>query len=372
MRNDNVDGVYSIEDWQKFERSKDDALDKYGYKNNGNNKDGEALRENKDEKKRSNGTPSYAGTNTIRSYPDPTRNHISPPRKMSSTSNPVYFVRVGKTGSTSMDKLMPKLLEESGRKYIGGNHFDWSFVQIHERERAAMSHTDGNIDADDGYNRSEYDVSANADVITFLRHPLSRAASQFYFSKGLPWAKRAKARFVQQTFNEWIINPGNFSQPISDGEGGVRYLAGIFKVHKKGDGWVKTDRLNTDYKEYLRQNKTAACLRAAERLDQTAWFGLLEDADRSMKLLQLTLDLDDVPAMPKHNKGRYGKDDPKPSAEAIGIVSKHIPQDLWLYEYATRLFEARWEYFASLNENGDGVYVHPELPPLPAFDNITT
>ena len=34
------------------------------------------------------------------------------PRKMSSTSNPIYFVHIGKTGGTSMDKLMLKLLKE--------------------------------------------------------------------------------------------------------------------------------------------------------------------------------------------------------------------------------------------------------------------
>ncbi len=286
---------------------------------------------------------------------------MSPPRKMSSTSNPVYLVRVGKTGSTSMRSLMKDLLKNTSKEFIGTKHFDWSYIQIREQIRNTI-HNDITTSRT---RNDEYDVSTDADVITFLRHPVSRAVSQFYFSKQLPWARKSKVKFLPQTFNEWIVDPGNFLQPLSDGEGGVRYLAGAFRTPKNGQGWVKTDGLNTDYKAYLRQNKTAACLRAAERLDQTVYFGILEDADRSMKLLQLTLDLDDVPTMPRSNKGRKGKRDPKPSAEAVEIVAKYIPQDLWLYEYATRLFEARWEYFTSLNENGDGVYVHPELPPLP-------
>eukprot|EP00980_Cylindrotheca_fusiformis_P012765 scaffold3120_cov73-Cylindrotheca_fusiformis.AAC.1 len=45
------------------------------------------------------------------------------------------------------------------------------------------------------------------------------------------------------------------------------------------------------------------------------------------------------------------------------MIAKYVPADLWLYEYAKRLFEARYDHFI----NGINEYVHPELPPLPNF-----
>ena len=81
-----------------------------------------------------------------------------------------------------------------------------------------------------------------------------------------------------------------------------------------------------------------------------------------MKLLQLTMDLEDVPTMPKLNSAK--DKNPPPSEEAIELVKKNVPKDMWLYEYAKRLFEARWDYF-----NGKGSYIHPQLPPLPDFDD---
>ena len=80
-----------------------------------------------------------------------------------------------------------------------------------------------------------------------------------------------------------------------------------------------------------------------------------------MKLLQLTLGLEVAPVLPKENS-KTGSH-PKPSDETVKKIEKYIPKDLWLYEFAKRLFEARWEYFTG----GNCVYVPPELPPLPDF-----
>ncbi len=275
---------------------------------------------------------------------------------MSFTSNPIYFLHIGKTGGTSLDSLMMKHLSRSHRKYFGKLHFDWSYIQKKQKENA-LSHrvnVEG-IDDHEGYN----DVYENADVITFLRHPMSRAISQFHFSQTLRWAKKQNAQFIHMTFDEWIKNPGTFRQPIA--EVAVEFLAGL---SGKG-GYIKTDEVNSDFKKYLRQNRTAACLLAAERLDKTTWFGILEDVDRSMKLLQLTMDWDETPTMKKLNRGP--KKNPQPSEEALAKVREYLPQDLWLYEYAQRLFEARWDYFT--NANGNGTYIHPQLPPLPKFED---
>lgn len=279
---------------------------------------------------------------------------------MSSTNNTIYFLHIGKTGGTSMDHLMDQQILGKGtmydvkmadaiarvrnrlksgqaptkRRYIGHKHFDWTYIETHQKENY-------------GYDEPEF--ANHTDVITILRHPVSRSVSQFYFSKGLPFAINHNHTFIRQTLGQYLCNPGLWRQPIEDGSSGVLWLAGT--------------EIETKTSTYLRSNKTAWCLVAAERLDQTLWFALFEDFERSLKLLQLTLDLAVIPKILKLNEAR--ETNPSPSEEEVRMLEKFFPSDLWLYEYAQRLFEARWDYFVNGNE-----YVHPELPPLPAFSDV--
>lgn len=204
------------------------------------------------------------------------------------------------------------------------------------------------------------DVGRYTDVVTFIRNPVSRSISQFYFGQTLPWAKKSNASFLNQSLEEYIHDPNKtWMQPLNDGEGGVDFLTGVFHP----GGWVLTDGIESEQKEYLRQNKTAACLLAAERLEQTVWFGLLEDIDRSMKLLEVSFGLDFTPVLPKRNSAKKQYDDP--SKELKLLIEQQLPKDMWLYEFALRLFEARWNYVMQVN--GQNEYVPPELPPLPDF-----
>ena len=318
-------------------------------------------------------------------------------RKMRDTSNPIYFIHIGKAGGSSIDNMFRKYrkTKKISKKYWGFNHFDWSFIEMDHAVKMynskSMNKTTDEITFNrDGQVRNTYnskssktahdnldvertandrdkkmpdlntlkrareglDVGHTADVITFIRHPVSRSISQFYYSKTLPWAKK----ILNQTIEEYVHDSNKtWFQPVNDGEGAVDFLAGIFHP----GGWVKTDETDSETKKYLRRNKTAACLIAANRLEQTVWFGLLEDVDRSMKLLQISLGLEHTPSLPKKNTAR--RQYPIPSDEIKLEIENHLPKDMWLYEYAKRLFEARWKYFIE-----DLDYVPPvELPPLP-------
>lgn len=72
--------------------------------------------------------------------------------------------------------------------------------------------------------------------------------------------------------------------------------------------------------------------------------------------------LDFVPTMPKDNSSHDGHS--APSQETKDKIEKYLPKDLWLYEYAKRLFDARWDCFTGVS----CTYIPPELPPLPHFD----
>lgn len=275
-------------------------------------------------------------------------------RKLKDTFNPIYFLHIGKAGGTSIDRLMKHYgkIAHTSKEYIGFEHFDWSYIQMDVMENFLTQP----IALEDV---ERLDVSHIADVITFLRNPVSRSVSQFYYSKTLKWSRKANASFISQTLEEYVHDPNKtWFQPLNDGEGGVDFLSGIFKANS----WVMSDNIESDAKEYLRRNKTAACLLSAERLEQTVWFGLLEDVDRSMKLLQISMGLAEVPELLKKNTAKIHY--PAPSNETKKEIERLLPKDMWLYAFAKRLFEARWNYFMGVD---GGVYVSPELPPLPEF-----
>ena len=299
-----------------------------------------------------------AATNTAT-----TQNRL-PPRKMIDTNFPIYFMHVGKTGGSSLNSLLTSLNRNRklGGKYYfkrGQNHFDWSFIQQH---RLSFNITTRKVvskeSAKEPHLVEEYDVTKDADVLTFLRHPVQRSISQFYYAIQLHNHKKKEGedspQWTLQTMDEYMNDANKtFMQPLADGEGGVRYLAGAWK---NNDWLFASDE--SEMKRYLRNNKTAAVLRAVERLDSTTWFGLLEYKDQSLKLLQLTLGLNEPLRLTRSHMGTYEE----PSQATKDKIREHLPQDMWLYEYAKRLFEARWEYFAR-----GGTYKHPELPPLPNF-----
>jgi hypothetical protein len=321
------------------------------------------------------------------------RSRSSPPRKMSDSPStyPVYFIHIGKAGGTSVDDLMTRIFKCSNRSYVGRVHYDWSYIRHRERLRRRTI-TIGNMDddeyrehfrGDNGYHfdDDDDDVTSSADVVTFLRYPVSRALSQFEYSKTQPWAIGTNASFLTQTLDEYLDDEHKtWMQPISDGESGTDWLAGIFPSEDDGGGWILTDGKETRTKARLRSNRTASALLAARRLEKTAWFGLLEDVTRSMELLSATLGLQYVPIFPMQNSriGRNvrggggggkggGKEEGQPplSVETTRKIESYVPGDLWLYEYATRLFDARYEYFV-LGE-GRCPYIPPEMPPLPDF-----
>ena len=143
-------------------------------------------------------------------------------------------------------------------------------------------------------------------------------------------------------------------------------------------------------------NSTKVLKRAAERLENIFWFGILEEMDKSMELLrlvfifildfwlantflrsptpssQLPIRVDSLEnrkrfqigfksnlKMPHKRKNEKLK---KFSSQEIDKrIESLIPMDIWLYKYAKRLFQARWNFFKT------GIYIRPSYPPFPGI-----
>ena len=87
------------------------------------------------------------------------------------------------------------------------------------------------------------------------------------------------------------------------------------------------------------------------------FFSSFEDEERSFELLAHQLGLKQPISLEKRN--RNAKSQSKTvTEEDREMLAKLMPQDMWLYEYAKRLFEARWNLYKT------GNYQEPELPDL--------
>jgi hypothetical protein len=243
----------------------------------------------------------------------------------------LLFLHIGKNGGTSFDSLGRKVAAESQYNYVGNRHFDWNEIE------------------------KKGQLGKDAEVVLLLRHPVSRAFSHFNFYKKQGFSKKMKIRSQNLTaylFDGDKQNLLNTRDVWQDGQASVSWLTGTHIAN-----WVGCPKGQVEARERRARNSTAMCYLAAARLQQVKWFGILEDLGRSMELLQHEFNLTDIPKMGHSNNGGHGH--AKPTTEEVKALESLMPQDLWLYEYGKRLFEARWEEYKT------GVYTAPEYPPLP-------
>jgi hypothetical protein len=285
---------------------------------------------------------------------------LSPPSPPDTYNRTMMFLHIGKNGGTSFDPVGSKVASESQYNYYGNRHFDWNEIEYKGQ------------------------VGKDVEVVLFLRHPVSRAFSHFNFYKKQSFTKGMKIR--SQNLKSYLFD-GDKQNLLDtrdiwqDGQAAVSWLTGTHIAN-----WVGCPKDQVDARERRALNATAMCYLAAERLQQVKWFGILEDLGRSMELLQHEFNLTDIPkmghsngahasgranlkAMPimPHNNKTHNKGNSKATAEEAEALESLMPQDLWLYEYGKRLFEARWEEYKT------GVYKPPEHPPIPdSFSCVST
>ena len=260
----------------------------------------------------------------------------------------VVFLHIGKTGGTSLENMLMDMCKNQGAcNYVSKpvheqnvdhpKHFDWTYVE-----------------------QKYLKNSADVKIFTFLRDPVARSISQFYYSKNLPWTKGMRLR--RETLREFLDDdPGSQNRMVvHDGEAGSWWLCGAWH----SGGYIMTDGKDSNEKRWLRTHRQKCARKAADNLEATAWFGLLEDVPRSMELLQATLGLRFRPTLPHSNKG---KKHPPAGAAEKELLTSLLQMDLWLYKFAQQLFEARWAaYQATGNVT---VAVSPERLPMQFADD---
>lgn len=249
-------------------------------------------------------------------------------RRCTPSNRCLVHLHIGKNGGTSIDSLGRTL----SNNFIGGQHFDWSYIQ-------------GTIGME------------NADVILMLREPVSRSLSHFYFTQQVYGSPKIRAATLSRFLSdpEFLLEERGIWQ---DGQASVSWITGSHIA-----AWAHVPKEQVALRDELGKPSPALLHLAADRLEQTKWFGIIEDVPRSMELLQHALGLDFRPVLPHANRGAHKVKAPRASPEEIQILEYLTPMDQWLYAYGKDLFEARWEaYQRNIS--------HVELPDRPPYPEI--
>ena len=270
----------------------------------------------------------------------------------------LVFLHIGKSGGTSFDITGKKLANDVQMTYIGKKHFDWSFILNTVAGGTTMTPSSSNSIANANQAQHKLRENDQCQVITILREPVDRAISHYHFTKKQKWGGAIKAetlsQFLFNTSKQHLLDTRDIWQ---DGQAAVSWLTGTHIA-----SWAQITKDEVPQRELIASNYTKMCLLAAERLEQTRWFGLLDDIDRSLELLQWEFSLEQKPEMKKQNQNKarlsHPTNDDVTQHEKDALASL-MPQDIWLYGYAKLLFAARW------NEYQTGIYIQPDKPPLP-------
>jgi hypothetical protein len=266
-----------------------------------------------------------------------------------STKPCLLYMHIGKSGGTSFGELALKIANSTGRHFEGVRHFDWSFVSA---------------------------LGSNVQVLTMLREPVSRAISHFHFVQDSHFGLGTglgEGNGKNMTLSMYFADPSRLmfeTRDIwQDGQAAVSWLTGTHIA-----AWVGTPGSQVTKREQMAmslENMPIMLHLAANRLEETLWFGLLEDSYKSLELLQhVTLSN----TTKKEDGEKHNQQERLAMPSKNVAVKKHaaatplevetmkslMPQDLWLYEYAKRLFAARWKAYIT-----NAPVVLPERPPLP-------
>ena len=254
---------------------------------------------------------------------------LSADRYQHSKRRLLVHLHIGKTGCSSLELITPRLARQTNRTLVppAHVHFDWSYIDKLPQDKM--------------------------DVITLLRHPVSRAISQFYYAKTLKWTRNKP--IGRMKLGEYLQSKEELLKTRTiwvDGQAATWWLTGTHV-----ETWVHVDPSQvTEREQIYAENATAMLHLAADRLDETLWFGILEDLPRSMELLQHALGLDYTPTLPTANKNAH----PSPTESEKNALASLMPRDLWVYQYGKRLFEARY----TAMKTGEA-FVKPERPSIP-------
>jgi len=257
------------------------------------------------------------------------------------------FIHIGKTGGTSFDAGMRKWLNINilnTKLYIGKRHYDWSYYKNLKDESSQEIHP-----------------------LTWLRHPVDRAISHFNFMKQLAWTKGTPIR--QTSLSDFLSNYEmmmDFRGAWQDGQAGTAWISGL---HIADWVWHYPKPRDKDQIELSFLDMESVLDQVATRFEKELfWFGILDEKEKSIEMLNYQLDTQFQIEMVHLNKGKNKLLHEDSSVDEFDRKKLEwlMPYDMWLYNYASELLNAKWNFYKN------GAMKMPDRPPYPRLTCIST
>jgi hypothetical protein len=277
----------------------------------------------------------------------------------------LIHLHIGKAGGTSFHKTVVQIARVKGYCVPGSpnTHFDWSWIERQQQKLLVLDNDPAAAAA-----QAQHPPTTKMDVVMMLRDPVARAVSHFYYLKKQAWTAEIP-RFRNQTIQEFLHDPETMIRlrdVWQDGQAGISWLTGTHIASFVSPHLTESQIQQKDLAMVLHPLEMMSL--AADRLERDVkFFGILEDIPRSMQLLQHEFSLKQLPVMEHRNKNR--KRPPNDASSELNpwvmeTLQSLMPQDVWLYQYAKQLFEARWNHAVASSKNHTNSTV-PARPPFP-------
>jgi len=259
-------------------------------------------------------------------------------------------VHIGKAGGTSWNQMLSGVARSRHARFTGGKHFDLSSAKTQ---------------------------CLNCDLAIHFRSPVSLAISHHAFFQGLAWSSNiigARQKNIAEYLDDYELMLKT-TQLWRDGNAMMGWLLGTSYYSSSRERFTaiaslkhKDKMSTTDIA--IAENYTRSCLidddarhLAAKRLRGIFYFGFLDyKLNESMQLLQEQAGLSELPKLSHANKGsnKSKKLAPMSASDMINVKAKLAdlkPNDIWIYNYAKSLFDARIQGLAPCD--------YPPTPPMP-------
>jgi len=239
----------------------------------------------------------------------------------------LIFLHIGKTGGTSLQRILEKEYSDKAPFFVTSGYFPGSkdrrsrhFEDLSDQERRDLRLIKGHINY--GIHTQ---LEETARYITLIRDPIDRIISNYYYIKqNADHYLYEKITSSDCSLEEYIL------EATDNDNGQTRVLAGIADRYECQEKEVPFGKVNDEIFKIAKSN-----------LRKFAVVGLMERFDESVEMMRRELRWRITPNIEKHNvtEGRPRKEDI--DSKTLKLIEKHNQYDMRLYKIATELFEAK-------------------------------
>ena len=237
----------------------------------------------------------------------------------------VIFLHIQKTGGTTLHSIVSRQYPKSSVCTLNSANIDTSiregmdkFKNRSEQERLHLRCLKGHM----SFGLHEY-MLGPATYFTFLRHPVDRIISLYYWVLTAPRNPLySKVVSTSMTLEEFVTS--GISSELDNGQ--TRLLTGVKRV----DSVYGHEPISSDMLELVKQNIK----------NRFAVVGLIERFDESLVLLRRRFGWGNILYV-KRRVARARPSLAEISSKTIELIKRHHELDIELYQFASQRFEAQ-------------------------------